>query len=297
MRIIKTGVERLRDPFVLKHGNTYYMYGTGVDGRDWNNTVWACYRNDSGKLDGKWERVQKELYICPKYAKKNFWAPEVHRYKDYYYMIATYYSSRTNHRGCCILKADNPEGPFAEITNGHITSENYDAIDGTFYLDDDSQAWMIFVREWTTADDGVGRMVAAKMSDDLTRFISEPIELFRADDPLWSNAKVTDGCFMHKTKEGKLLMLWSNFCKSGYCVGIAESNNGKVDGVWKQQEELLFSKETTGEYDGGHGMIFTDTDGEMYILVHSPNDATDESGEKSIMIPIVEENGTLICKK
>ena len=94
-----------------------------------------------------------------------------------YYMFASYYSSKTNHRGCAILKSKSPEGPFNELTNGHITPSDWDAIDGTLYVDEDNQPWMVFVREWTSTEDKIGRMAAARLSEDLTHFISEPIEL------------------------------------------------------------------------------------------------------------------------
>ena len=82
-------------------------------------------------------------------------------------------------------------------------------------------------------------MAAAKLSEDLTRFVSEPVELFRADDPAWATGKVTDGCWMVRLTTGELLMLWSNWDSAGYCVGIARSDNGRVDGK-NYREFLLF---------------------------------------------------------
>lgn len=295
VKMIYTGIKGLRDPFVLKDDDTYYVYGTGVTERDWDNTVWECYKNDSGKLCGEWKKTDELVYEKPKEAEKNLWAPEVHKYNGFYYMFATYYSSLTKHRGCTILKADNPEGPFVEITNGHITPKDRDAIDGTLYIDEEGQPWMIFVHEWTSLEDGIGRMAAAKLSEDFSHFVSEPVELFRADSSSWATGIVTDGCFIYKTKDGELLMLWSNACEHGYCVGIARSKNGKVDGEWIQDDELLFSKQLTGDYDGGHGMIFKDEDGQMYLSVHSPNKPT-EKKEEVVFVPVCEENGTLICK-
>ncbi len=181
-------------------------------------------------------------------------------------MFATYFSSATQHRGCSILKSASPEGPFVEITNGHVTPKDQDSIDGTLYVDKSGQPWMIYVHEWTSTDDGIGRMSAAKLSDDFTHFVSEPIELFRADSPSWSDDRVTDGCFMYTTSNNDILMLWSNFSDSGYCVGIARSENGKVDGRWLQDDKLLFSKEFTGDYDGGHGMIFKGRNG-SYVSI------------------------------
>ena len=293
--MIKTNIEHLRDPFILVHDGVYYAYGTWNTTEDWDNTVWGCFKNTSGKLDGEWNLTDNLVYVLPENAVKNRWAPEVHKYKGNFYMFATYYSSLTNHKGCTILKAESPEGPFTEITNGHITPADWEAIDGTFYVDKDGQPWMIFVHEWTCTDDKIGRMAAAKLSDDLTHFISEPIELFRADAPKWTNNRVTDGCFMYDTENGGLIRIWSNFdADKNYCVGIAHSDNGYVSGKWSQEDVPFFSPKITGKYDGGHGMIFKDIDGKPYMAVHSPN-TNDECGEKTIFVPIKEENGTLIC--
>ena len=127
--IITTGIEHLRDPFILVDKGIYYAYGTGVSEGDWQNTVWACYKNISGKLDGEWKITDCNVYVRPANAEKNFWAPEVHRYQGKYYMLATYFSSKTNHRGVSILMADSPEGPFTEITDGPATPPDWDAID------------------------------------------------------------------------------------------------------------------------------------------------------------------------
>ena len=292
--MIETGIFKLRDPFVLVEGGIYYVYGTDVSEGGWIDSTWCCYKGSS--LDGKWEKLDM-IYVRPENAEKNFWAPEVHKYKGFYYMFASYYSLVTSHRGCSILKSESPEGPFVEITSGHITPKNWDAIDGTFWVDDEGQPWMVFVHEWTSTDDGIGRMAAAKLSDDLTHFISEPVELFRADDAPWANIQVTDGCFLYKTSGGKLQMLWSNTFDREYRVGIAESADGRVDGEWLQFEAPLFSKDVSGKHDGGHGMIFTAEDGKSYLSVHSPNNLEGGLSEEVVFLPIKEENGKIICEK
>ena len=294
--MIISGLEGVRDPFVLRKGNSYYLYGTGLlEGNgNWGNTQWACYTNHSGRLDGCWVKTSAPVYEKPSGASKNLWAPEVHEYQGFYYMFATYYWEKTGHRGCTILKAESPEGPFVEITNGHITPANWDAIDGTLYVDPEGQPWMVFVHEWTSTPDKVGTMAAAKLSADLTHFETEPVELFRADSPSWTNHYVTDGCFLYTTKNGTLLMLWSNFGLGGYCVGIARSESGNILGPWVQEDKRLFCKQREEEYDGGHGMIFTDIDGQMYLTLHSPNCPTEQFAERTIFIPIKEENNTLV---
>ena len=282
--VIVSQLPQLRDPCILVEDGVYYAYGTR----------WIAFKNTSGDLRGEWEELGVVAQI-PANAETNYWAPEVHKYNGAYYMFTTYRSSVTGHRGCTIMKSYSPEGPFVEITNGHITPSDWDSIDGTFYVDPDGQPWMVFVHEWTSTDDGIGRMAAAKLSEDLTHFISEPVELFRADDPSWSKAQVTDGCWMYRTEDGQLLMLWSNSDSAGYCVGIARSVDGRVDGIWTQDHELLYSRNITGmKYDGGHGMLFYDTDGQMYLSIHSPNRSGMDRLETPVFIPVREENGTIV---
>jgi hypothetical protein len=99
---------------------------------------------------------------------------------------------------------------------------------------------------------------------------------------------------MYRCENGELIMLWSNWDSAGYCVGIARSSNGKIDGKWKQDKPILYSKAMTGTYDGGHGMLFTDTDGQMYLSIHSPNSASAGRKETPVFIPVREENGKII---
>jgi len=293
--MIKTGVKGLRDPFILLHEGVYYMYGTGTDtDGGWSDTEWACYVNDSGSLTGEWKKTDGLIYEIPKTAKKQFWAPEVHRYRGAFYLIASYFSEATGYRGSAILRSESPTGPFVEITDGHVTPRGTDCIDATLYVDEKGAPWLVFVDEWTSTPDGIGRMDAARLSDDLSRLITEPRELFRADDPVWSKSGVTDGCFMHRTASGDLLMLWSNFDDDGYCIALAHSTNGKIDGDWVQDRTTIVSRRNLGENDGGHGMLFSDTDGQGYICLHSPNSRKSGKVEEVILIPYDEMGDTVI---
>ncbi len=283
--MITSTINKLRDPCILVEDGVYYAYGTG----------WHCFKNTSGSLEGSWTDLGAVASVANKDTDGgDHWAPEVHKYNGSYYMFTTYKSKITNRHGCVILKSDSPEGPFVEITNGHITPADWDAIDGTFYVDPDGQPWMVFVHEWVSMPGGVGSFAAAKLSDDLTHFISEPIELFKADEPAWAVAGVTDGCWMYTTREGELLMVWSNFDAHGYTVAVARSSNGRLDGEWIHEEKLLYSKLMTGQYDGGHGMVFTDTDGQMYLSFHSPNAAEGNRKEKPVFLALEEKDGKLI---
>ena len=91
-------------------------------------------------------------------------------------------------------------------------------------------------------------------------------------------------------------MLWSTFVGKDYCVAIARSKSGRVDGEWTHDEKLLFSKEMNDNTDGGHGMIFRDENGKMYLSLHSPNLRTDLLKEQTVFVPLREEGETLVCE-
>ena len=122
--------------------------------------------------------------------------------------------------------------------------------------------------------------------------------MFKANDAPWSNRQVTDGCYLYRCEDGTLLMIWSNMADGkgigrGYTVGIAKSSNGRLDGTWTQIQIPLFNENDRNVYctvEGGHGMIFQNFDGRLYLAIHTPN-----SGEDTAMtlVPIVERNGML----
>ena len=282
---IDSGV-RVRDPFVLTHNGTYYLYGTGLK---WDG--YGCVHSTDLTNWSEPVRVYTPQGACD--GEDDWWAPECHVYNGRFYLFATYRSAATGKRGVAIFRADDPLGPFEIITDGHVTPKERDAIDGTLYVDESGQPWMIYVGEWTSNEDEIGDMMAAKLSDDLTAFVSEPILLFRAMDGRRSSGNITDGPFVYQTKNGRLVMLWSNSDGGSYCVRIAFSSNGRVDGKWRQQPGNLFTK-TKNHPDGGHGMLFYTADGTMMLAVHSPNFEEENNPTTAVFLPVDDTGDTLI---
>ena len=176
-------------------------------------------------------------------------------------------------------------GPFLPFTDDAITPVGWRCLDGTFYVDKNGEPYIIFCREWVQVTDG--EIHAMKLKKDLTSADGEPILLFKASQPEWSDKSrdmfVTDGPFMYRTKEGRLLMIWSTFTQKGYTQAVAYSDNGEIDGNWKHEKPLF-------DDNGGHGMIFDDFDGNKYLILHSPNE---NPLERPVLIRIAEEDGTI----
>lgn len=285
---IKRSNLRVRDPYVLVYDGKYYMYGTCLSrGKGYGCSVSENLEDWSNPI---------QVYTPAEGSDEiaDFWAPECHYYNGGFYLFATYRSQESGKRGTAIYKSSSPLGPFEMITDGHITPKEIDCIDGTLFIDDDGQPWMVYVNEWTSSPDEVGEMAAAKLSNDLTHFISEPIVLFRARKHIWTTGSVTDGPCLYKTENGRLIMLWSNLAKSGgYAVGMAVSDNGKIDGNWIHYPDAFYKKGNEYELDGGHPMLFETLDGQLMMSIHSPNSYSEELFETAEFYPIEDRGNTI----
>lgn len=285
-----------RDPCIVPFEGKYYMYvasGMGYGVRVSEDLLnWSAITQifDGSKVDGF-------------DGDTNFWAPECHYYNGKFYLFATYHSTENDHRGCAVFRCDTPNGTFTLISKrsknaakvGHMTPADWDAIDATLYVDENGKPWAVFVYEWTSTSDGIGRMAYAPMSDDLTYLTAEPTVMFKANDPAWSSYKVTDGPYLYKCEDGTLLMIWSNMGANGYAVGIAKSSNGRLDGEWTQVSEPLLTGNRKSIYsaiNGGHGMLFRDFDGRLYLSIHGPNDSNIYAAMFTL-VPLIEKDGML----
>ncbi len=278
-----------RDPFIMPYDGKYYLYHRSEE--DGKNGILCSVSCD-------FENWSKPVTVfSPPRAfhgiKDYFWAPECHYYEGYFYIFTSVYSSTYHHRVVSVYRADNPLGPFADIAGGCITPPHWDAIDGTLYIDENENPWMIFVHEWTSMPDGNGAMCAARLSPDLSHFISKPVHLFYAKDVPWATKGITDGPFLYKMEDGSLLMLWSNFSEKGYVVALAKSESGKITGPWTHADRLLYQKGLRPDFttDGGHAMLFRTFTGETMVSLHGPNTARNRDYEHVLLYPIVEKDG------
>lgn len=259
----------IRDPFVLKEGDTYYLYGTRakdfgkkVNGFDVYTTKDLIHFSEPKVCfdSGKWD-MNREVN----------WAPEVHKYNNSYYMLATF-TKKNGLRGVYILKSDNPDGEFKPHSNGAVTPDEWECLDGTLYINKNNEPYLIFCHEHTQIIDGT--VCYIRLSDDLTRSIGEPVYMFSGSTPDWADKKpegehyITDGPFMYRTTDGELLLIWSTFVNHMYCQCVAKSSNGELDGAFTHLPPIITN-------DGGHGMIFK-ADDKLYLTFHTPNKSLEE---------------------
>jgi GH43 family beta-xylosidase len=275
---------QIRDPFVLPHNGRYYLYGT-TDTDAWKSHGVGFNAYISGDL-ANWEGPIP-VFRPPSgfWGQKNFWAPEVYVYGGAFYMFASFIGENAK-RGTAILKAERPEGPFLPWSSGAVTPADCMCLDGTLFIDEKAAPWIVYCHEWVQIGDGT--ICAAQLDKTLQKRVSEPVTLLASSEAPWSRQAyspsnnmrgyVTDGCFMHRTADGKLLMIWSCMGENGYCLGYALSETGSVTGPWRQAKKPLFTD------DGGHGMIFKSYENHLLLTLHRPNKSPDERAVVGVVL-------------
>jgi hypothetical protein len=267
---------QIRDPFVLFDADTgrYHLFGS-TDADIWSGPATGFDTYWSGDLED-WHGPAPAFRPAEDFwSHTQYWAPEVHRYRDAFYMFATF-TADGERRGTQALRSDRPEGPYEPWSDGPLTPREWECLDGTLHVED-GVPYLVFCHEWK--DVGDGEVCAIRLGDDLRTTVGEPALLFRASEAPWARpiprpefpeVFVTDGPSLHRTSDGRLLMLWSSFGDTGYAMGVATSRSGRIDGPWTQAAEPLWPA------DGGHGMIFADAAGGLYLTLHTPNRTPDE---------------------
>ena len=273
---------RIRDPFVLAEDGIYYLY----ESKPWDGGRGVFVRM-STDLE-HWTEKRQVMRVADDLPVRKVWAPEVHKYKDVYYLFVTLTMAQGSYsvapivagrekflapRGTWIYKADSPTGPFVPVKNDPVPPKDWMTLDGTLWIED-GQPYMVFCHEWCQTKDG--RMCYAPLSADFTSFAAEPKTMFSASQAMTGAGNITDGPFLYRSsKSGALYMIWSNTVKRkggkdpDYCVFVRKSVGGKLAGPWTK-DELLFSK------NGGHGMIFKAFDGRLMLTLHQPNISPNE---------------------
>jgi beta-xylosidase len=289
------------DPSILYHDQTYYLYGTSAgDGFlcwsspnlvDWQPLGYAYQRDENS------------------WGKGSYWAPEVVRYKDKFYMVFSCNgeSGEQINLRVCLAVSDRPEGPFKELYVPWF-DHNYSCIDGHIFIDDDGLPYLFYEKVGVVGEpwnqDGYlwGMIFGAQLADDLSLPETVPHTLCLYVDEPWEGSKSMqarscEGMTVFKNN-GHYYMTYScnHFTDPNYGVGYATS---KIPlGMWsKSKDNPILSRNTDIGVSGpGHNCITKSPDGKEYFIVyHSHADSRNPSGRRLLNIDrmIFEENGKL----
>lgn len=268
-----TKLTSMADPFILKDSDgTYYMYLTG--------TGFPCF-SSKDLINWTYEKKVLSKSTC-KWAKNEFWAPEVVKNGSKYYMHYTAgCKDKIKHIGLAV--ADKPTGPFVDMSNKpFIDHGSKGTIDSHIFIDDDGRTYMYYSNAMST--NPIPEMPKKKRSEiwvveiksDFSAIISKPTMLIYPQQE-WEFDPKTDrywneGTVILKRNNIYYLMYSANcFCNSNYAMGYATSSS--PTGPFKKYESnpILSNDAVSHKVSGPghHCIVKSPDDKELYCVYHS----------------------------
>ncbi len=244
----------LADPNIKYENGYYYLFATGPadDGR-----FLPIHRS---KDLSKWEFVRGAVSNGAKtdWNFKHFWAPEVYKIKNKFYL---YYTASPefspensgNHVGLAI--ADSIQGPYKNV--GIVVPHS--SIDGHVFFDTDSTMTIFYTIEHGNKDGLVAGQIYADRLLTPTQVEGKPVQII--SHHVWQ-----EGPFMlHRDNNYFLTYSCGNWRDSTYHLryAIAKSPMGPYT---EQPDTILKSNKMVK--GPGHHSLFTDCDGKDWIVYH-----------------------------
>lgn len=319
-KMIKRENLRVRDPYIVLHDGTYYMYATTGE------KTLSYYTSDDLE---NWNEGGTAFEIAEdSWAYKDVWAAEVHKYNGRFYLFVSllgkpeFYQPEDPDkekpeicpkrlrerlmRGTQIAVSDTPKGPFVPLVNRPVTPAGQSCIDGTLFVKD-GVPYIFYSHDWPDCyrkgeNAYVGQICAARLSDDLKEIVGEPWVVYNSNESPIS-AKTphhinepddvftrygSDAPFVQTLSDGKLLLTWSPYLQNNYVVLGVVSESGSVCGPWKHMEQPIF------DGNGGHAMFFRNKSGELCMVLHAPES---DMLERANIFVMCEKDGVLAIER
>ncbi len=280
--MIKISDIRMRDSFIVAYNGVYYLYGT-IGECDGEKNLYVHKSTDLENFEDP-----KIIFTLSddSWGKQELWAPEVHFYCGKWYLFISILGHH-GLRGTQIAVSDTPDGVFIPVANRPATPLDKSCIDGTLYVEN-GIPYIVYSRDWPdnfVEEKGVyvGQIVAQELSPDLKEPIGEPFILFESDEAPVSAGRPavhdffgktvtrygSDGPFLTRLKNGRLLLLWSPIPNRKYLIASAYSDGG-IRGKFIHNEKPIFDE------NGGHAMLFKDFDNSLKMSFHWPEKFMEE---------------------
>lgn len=249
-------VQDCADPYILKYGDLYYLYGTGgSDGiKVYLSKNLATWTKAQGPTDG-YALHKKDVW-----GDHSFWAPEVYHINGRFYM---FYSAEER---IAVAESSSPLGPFVQTSELQKPfHDNIPEIDTHLFIDDDGKKYLYFVR-FTNGNE----IWAAELNADMRSIKESTITHCLGASQTWELVKgrVNEGPFILKHNGIYYLTYSANdYTSPKYGVGYATSNSPL--GPWKKydQNPILIGND---KIDGvGHHSFISSPSGAKYIVYHS----------------------------
>ncbi len=246
----------LADPFIYREKDTYYLYGTADDD---GLLVWTSKDLVNWQLHNHAYRRTKQTW-----AQRYFWAPELFKHKNKYYLHFTALGGG-NKRRIVLAEADSPLGPFKEIKAPWF-DHGIATIDSHVLQDTDGQLYLYAV--------AVDRLLEKKLFEINVRRLDEKLNPSKdatfciTPNEAWEGI-VNEGPFVQK-RNGLYYLTFSTvgYMSPEYGVSVATSKSPL--GPWKKVSSNRVLQRTADVSGPGHHCFIDSPDGkEMFIAYHT----------------------------
>lgn len=268
---------RLADPTIFYEDGVYYLTGTGDTANGFTMYMsadlihWTPCGNASGG---------RALYKGDTFGTDMFWAPQIFKYGNDYYMA---YAANEQ---IAIAKGSSPEGPFRQTVKQKLNGTT-GQIDPFVFIDDDGTKYIYYVRFINGNSIYVG-----KLADDFQSIDESSIKhCVSAEDNTWEMspnapiARVDEGPTVIKDGGYYYLIYSANHYQNiDYSVGYAYSTS--PTGPWKKVRTPFISRHNTGINGSGHGDMFRTDDGQWYYVFHVHASNTAVHTRRTALVPI-----------
>lgn len=271
---------QLADPTIFADGGKYYLYGTG------HPQGFLVYESNDLKTWTGPTGAKSGLALKKGDAFGNggFWAPQVFKYKNSYFM------AYTADEQIAIAESSSPQGPFRQKVLKRLSGEGKQ-IDPYLFFDTDGRIYLYHVR----LKEG-NRIYVAEMKPDLSDIIPGTARECIYGDQSWENTAqtpwpVTEGPTVVKHNQLYYLIYSANdFRNKDYAVGFATS--ATPWGPWtKFKGNPIISREKLHVNGTGHGDLFKDKDGKYQYVLHTHVSNEKVSPRKTGLISVLFTGG------
>lgn len=297
------GNRGLRDPFIVKDGDFWYMTGTMAP--YWDSET----EKPKGVPLYKSQDLQNWTFVGimvarpeteDKWYQGRFWAPEIFQHNGIYYITVNCCSKNGDNHGFLVASANHIEGPYTVLTEEEPLLYGNDA---HLFVDDDGKVYLY------------GSAILGAQIDLATLSFLSPwksqVEPVKGSDR-WNGEREGvsfEGPYVLK-RNGAYYLFYSTWSR-GYEVGVAYSQE-PLSG-WQLYDNPLYggiNRASCEQYGGiyeegyyvaqdkyrevGHNSVFLGPDGGDWIVAHAFD--YEEGGVKYVMdrLDFPEEGGVLV---
>ena len=286
----------IRDTYVMTYEGKYYLYGTegktAFSGSDYGFEVYVS--DDLETWDGPYIAFPKKGWDGSLWADATYWAPEVYEVNGSFYMFASWAqgSGMGSGRHVCVLKADNPLGPFQVWNDKLISGGN----DSTLYIQKNKttqkdEYYLVHNGNDGTTSEG---MFITKLTDDLKNAVGSTMRVFGVDSTgadgvgFDTTGNLLEGWETYTTSTGRVIVMYAiNAVARGagssvwggyYGSGLVYFDEGIIDDDGNPTTNYTFQNEIFAPLNCGHNNFFDALDGSLKMGVHFPNQVTGKFG-------------------